>query len=161
MKKKIEISYQELESRKELDLQDQKLLTQAEDAREKAYSPYSGFRVGAAVKLSNGEVFTGNNQENSSFPAGICAERTALFAAKAIHPDADIECLVVTASGSDYVQENPVTPCGICRQVFSEYEHKQEKAFRVILASVKGKIFTYDSASYLLPFSFYATHLKE
>lgn len=161
MKKKIEISYQELESRNELGIEDQKLLSLAEDAREKAYSPYSGFKVGAAVKLANGEVFTGNNQENSSFPAGICAERTALFAAKAKHPDEDVESVVITASGSDYVQENPVTPCGICRQVFSEYEYKQDKAFRIVLASVKGKIFTYDSASHLLPFSFYATHLTE
>lgn len=161
MKKTIEIIYHEHESRNDLGIEEQKLLTFAEDAREKAYSPYSGFKVGAAVKLANGEVYTGNNQENSSFPAGICAERNALFAAKAAFPEEIIELLVVTASGSKYVEENPVSPCGICRQVFSEYEHKQEKPFRIILASVKGRIFVYNSANSLLPFSFYSTHLKK
>lgn len=159
--KQLEIAYSELDSRDDLSEQEEKLLRMAEDAREKSYSPYSGFRVGAAVLLENNEIFIGSNQENSSFPAGICAERTAIFAAHATWPGVPVVAVAITASGSEYIRENPVTPCGICRQVFSEYEHKQNKPFRVILASEKGKLFVYESAGSLLPFSFYATHLNE
>ncbi len=159
--KSIEISYNELESRKDLHAEEQNLLELAEKARDKAYSPYSGFSVGAALLLENGEIFTGSNQENSSFPAGICAERTAIFAARATYPDVIIKTICITAKGSEYIKENPVTPCGICRQVFSEYEHLQKKPFKVILASEKGKLLTYDKAEYLLPFSFYSDHLND
>lgn len=159
--KALEISYTELDSREDLTTEELSLLELAEKARNKAYSPYSGFSVGASVLLENGEIFTGSNQENSSFPAGICAERTAIFAARANYPDVVIKTVCITAKGSEYIKENPVTPCGICRQVFSEYEHLQKKPFKIILASENGKLLTYDKAEYLLPFSFYSTHLND
>jgi len=159
--KQLEIPYTELETRTDLSPEDEKLLSLAEAARSRSYSPYSGFSVCASVLLDNGEVFTGSNQENSSFPAGICAERAAIFAARSAYPDVPLKTVCITASGSIYVKENPVTPCGICRQVFSEYEHEQKQPFRIILASEKGKLLIYDSAEYLLPFSFYSDHLND
>lgn len=159
--KQLEINYAELDSRNDLQPEDEKLLKLAEAARSRSYSPYSGFSVGASVLLDNGEVFTGSNQENSSFPAGICAERTAIFAARSNYPEVPVKTVCITASGSEYVKKNPVTPCGVCRQVFSEYEHKQEQPFRVILASEKGRLLIYDKAEYLLPFSFYSDHLND
>lgn len=160
-KKQIEIVYHELASASELVEKDRALLDRAVEASAKAYAPYSGFFVGAAVRLDNGEVFLGNNQENASYPAGICGERTALFAAKAQYPDVAVDTVCITAKGSAYVEENPVAPCGICRQVFAEYEFKQDKPFRVILASVKGRIMIFEKASDLLPLTFFSSHLNK
>jgi len=159
-KKQIKLDYTELESREELSREDSELLEKAEQAREKAYSPYSNFKVGAALILDNGKHFTGNNQENASFPVGLCAERVALFAAHAQYPESKIKTLVITASGSRQVLETPVSPCGSCRQVFTEFEHEQQEPMRIILASGRGKIFVFDNAENLLPLSFFSDQLK-
>lgn len=159
-KKHITIDYKELTSRQELSKQDLELLEKAEEARERAYSPYSGFKVGASLQLGNDIIFTGNNQENASFPVGLCAERVALFAAHAQYPDQRMETLVVTAAGSQKVLETPVTPCGSCRQVFTEFEKEQQAPLRVILASGKGKILVFENAVSLLPLSFFSNQLN-
>jgi len=159
-KKQLTLDYTELESREELSREDLELLEEAEQALEKAYSPYSNFKVGAALLLDNGKHFTGNNQENASFPVGLCAERVALFSAHAQYPESKIKTLVVTASGSRQVLETPVSPCGSCRQVFTEFEHEQREPMRIILASGQGKIFIFENAENLLPLSFFSEQLK-
>lgn len=160
-KKNIAIHYTELDSREELGKQDYELLKKSEEARERAYSPYSNFKVGAALVLENGKIFTGNNQENASFPVGLCAERVALFAAHSQYPDEKINTLVVTASGSEKVLETPISPCGSCRQVFTEFEKEQGSPMRIILASGKGKILVFEEADSLLPLSFFSNQLNE
>jgi len=160
-KKHIEIDYTELASREELGKEDLELLEKAEQAREKAYSPYSKFKVGAALVLENGKIFTGNNQENASFPVGLCAERVALFAAHSRYPGQAIKTLVVTASGSKKVLETPVTPCGSCRQVFAEFENEQQQSMKIILASGEGKILVFDNSESLLPLSFFSDQLNQ
>jgi cytidine deaminase len=126
------------------------LLKQAENAREKAYAPYSEFFVGAALRLENGEIFTGNNQENAAYPSGLCAERVALFYAKSNFPDLAIEEICVVTSST---HENPTPPCGSCRQVLMEYELQQERGIPVYFAA-KSTIYQVGSVAELLPFAF-------
>ncbi len=156
----IEIDYQIVENREALSKADLELLEKAEEIREKAYAPYSKFKVGAALRMEDNSIFLGNNQENASYPAGLCAERVAVFSAKANCPNRVIDTVCITSSGSNYTQENPISPCGICRQVFAEYENIQQKPIRFILASQKGKIFIINSIKDLLPLTFYASHLE-
>lgn len=132
------------------------LYLSAVEAAKRAYAPYSGFRVGAAVLLDNGQVIQGNNQENSAYPSGLCAERVALFAAKAKFPNADVKAIAVTAQSE--LAENlsqPVTPCGSCRQVMSEYESiNQTGEIEVILGGSGDTIWILPNASCLLPLTF-------
>ncbi len=128
----------------------------AVEAGKRAYAPYSGFRVGAAVLLDNGEIIQGNNQENSAYPSGLCAERVALFAAKAKYPEADVNAIAVTAQ-SELAEKlsQPVTPCGSCRQVMSEYESlNQAGDIEVILGGSGDTIWLLPNASCLLPLTF-------
>jgi len=158
--KELRIFVYEYKSVDELPAEDQKLVKIAREAAKNAYAPYSKFHVGAALLLENNEIFSGNNQENASFPVGLCAERVALFAAHAQYPESKIKTLVITASGSRQVLETPVSPCGSCRQVFTEFEHEQQEPMRIILASGRGKIFVFDNAENLLPLSFFSDQLK-
>lgn len=126
------------------------LLKEAVDAREKAYAPYSGFFVGAALRLESGEIITGNNQENAAYPSGLCAERVALFYAKSNFPDLAIEEICVTTSSKS---QQPTPPCGACRQVLTEYELEQEREIPVYFAAEK-MIYRVDASVDLLPFAF-------
>jgi cytidine deaminase len=130
------------------------LLKHAEEAVKRAYAPYSKFSVGAAVRLANGEIITGNNQENVAYPAGLCAERVALFYANAKYPDIPVtDLLVVAESGNQGITEMPVTPCGSCRQVMQETESRYHKHMRVILAG-KEELWVFENGSQLLPLNF-------
>lgn len=120
---------------------------------EKAYAPYSGFKVGAACLLENGCVVTGSNQENAAYPAGTCAERTALFHANANHPDQPVLLLAVAAQNKNGFVLDPIAPCGICRQVLLEIEQRYNKPIRIVLYGAK-EIAIFERASDLLPFSF-------
>jgi cytidine deaminase len=123
----------------------------------RAYAPYSRFLVGAALLQSNGVVVTGNNQENASFPAGICAERTALHAALSLDPTAIVvEMAIVVPSAPP---DRPVSPCGICRQALLEQEHRQGAPIRLLLASSNGRVIELERAGDLLPLSFDASFL--
>ena len=107
----------------ELSAAERQLLEQAIEATNRSYAPYSHFCVGAAVLLENGEVVIGCNQENAAYPSGLCAERTALFAAGAQYPDCAVEVLAIAARGTDgELTEEPTGPCGSCRQVIIESE---------------------------------------
>jgi len=129
------------------------LVKKAKEASEKAYAPYSHFLVGAAVLLGNGEIVTGNNQENAAYPSGLCAERTAVFYANATYPDVPVLTMAVAAQNSNGFLTDPIAPCGSCRQVLLETENRFGKPIRVILFGTK-EIAIIDTASDLLPLSF-------
>ena len=103
---------------------EKKLIEAAKEATKKAYAPYSGFKVGAAVLLENGEIISGNNQENAAYPSGLCAERTTVFFANATFPNQKIEALAVAAWHKDRFTNEVITPCGGCRQVLLETENR-------------------------------------
>ncbi|HET8886005.1 MAG TPA: cytidine deaminase [Salinimicrobium sp.] len=142
------------ESLEELPRFVQDLFEDAVNAREKAYAPYSQFNVGAAILLQNGEIITGSNQENASYPSGLCAERTAVFFAGAKFPNEIIKCLVVTAKSANHLLITPVPPCGACRQVIAEYEERQEQPIEIYFMGERGKVVKASSLKDLLPFSF-------
>ena len=106
---------------------DKTLVLKAKSMLKSAYAPYSGFLVGAAVHLENGEIITGNNQENVAYPSGMCAERVAIFYAKSQFPNTKINSIAVSAISKNFLIEDVVSPCGSCRQVISEYEVKQNE----------------------------------
>src|SRR6516162_3270749 len=132
-KKEIRLEYQEFASEGELPLADARLLSAAKRATGDAYAPYSRFRVGAAAQLANGDIVTGSNQENASFPAGICAERTLLSAAASRFPGVPIETLAISYSNEQGPSDRPISPCGICRQSLQEIEQRTGRPIRLIL----------------------------
>jgi cytidine deaminase len=156
MQKKISVTseFEVFDTKEELNPSDKSLLVAAEKAREKAYAPYSGFFVGAAVLLENGEVLTGNNQENAAYPSGLCAERVAIFHASAQFPGVKPVAVAISARSSKQILDQPVTPCGACRQSVSEYEIKFQSPIRIIMAGEKGPVYISKSVSDLLPLSF-------
>lgn len=129
------------------------LIESAESIATKAYAPYSGYHVGAAVLLTDGTIVTGNNQENAAYPSGLCAERTALFYANAQYPDMPVEAIAVIAHHKDDFTEDICSPCGSCRQVLVEVENRFNHPVRIIMCS-RDKIFEVASIKELLPLSF-------
>lgn len=151
--KKYIINYQEFSSPEEMSPQDQELVAAALNAQKGSYSPYSHFQVGAALKLENGLVVKGANQENAAYPSGLCAERTAMFHAGATYPDVPFDTLAIAGSDHGVLCESPASPCGACRQVMAEYQKKHGKPFNIILVGSKRirKFFKVDD---VLPFIF-------
>ena len=140
--------------KEELSQEEQQLIDAAIEATSRSYAPYSHFHVGAAIQLKNGVVIMGCNQENAAFPAGICAERSAIFAAGAQYPDQPIMTLTITARNSKgELLDEPASPCGTCRQVIIETETRFKQPVRILLY---GKKHTYvmDGIRQLMPFSF-------
>ena len=152
-KKIIQTTITEFDKPSELSAADRNLLNEAAAATKDAYAPYSQFHVGAAALLSNGEIVKGSNQENASYPIGICAERVTLSAVSATHPKAKIDTIAITFRGKEKWSA-PVSPCGICRQTLLEYEQRQKKNIRIILRGDGGKIQIIESAKDLLPLYF-------
>lgn len=140
--------------------EDAALLVHAQGATGHAYAPYSKFRVAAVVKLDNGQTVTGTNQENASYPVGICAERTALSAASSLYPGIGIEAIAVSYDNENGSSNSPISPCGLCRQTLVEYEMRQGKPIRIIMGGQTGAILLIDSVRDLLPFSFSADSMK-
>ena len=138
----------------------QQLLDLAEKSRSDAYAPYSGFKVGAAVLLENGEMIIGNNQENASYPSGLCAERVAVFQASAKYPDVPIKAIAITAASSKTKVSKPAAPCGNCRQAISEYEQKQDSPIIILMKGETGLVYQTDSMADLLPLAFGISFLK-
>ena len=159
-KKEIKITYHVFTSLDELDQQSQMLLIRAQNCLDNAYAIYSGFYVGAALLLDNGEVITGNNQENIAFPSSMCAERVALYFCKANYPKAKVKKIAIAARSSQAVLDDSITPCGACRQVMSEYERIQEEDMQVILKAEQGDILVFDSVTNLLPLAFQSSALN-
>ncbi|NPA38095.1 MAG: cytidine deaminase [Chlorobi bacterium] len=152
-KKEISLSVEVYDDKNEMTADMQNLVEKAISAGKNAYAPYSGFSVGAAVLLENGEIITGSNQENAAYPSGLCAERVAVFYASARYPDVPIKQLAVIAMKNGEVVDTPAAPCGACRQVLIEYEDKQGEPLSVILAG-KYETIKLERSSDLLPFAF-------
>jgi cytidine deaminase len=143
-----------------LEVADAILLKAAYEATGDAYAPYSEFRVGVALRLANGKILTGSNQENASFPAGICAERVALSAASATFPGIAVSSLALTYVSESGSSDKLISPCGICRQTLSEYEQRFGQRIRLILGGISGEIYILDRATDLLPLAFSSQELR-
>ena len=145
----------------ELSEEQKSLLDHARSARLRAYAPYSRFIVGAAVMLENGNVIEGNNQENASYPVGICAERVTLSSAAAQFPESAMLKLAITATGKDFKTSEPVSPCGICRQTILEYEQRFSRNIEIILQGEEGKVFIISTVKDILPLYFLASDFRK
>ncbi|MEO8414693.1 MAG: cytidine deaminase [Ginsengibacter sp.] len=144
----------------ELDPQDAVLLTEARKVTQFAYAPYSNFLVGAFALLANGETVSGTNQENAAYPAGICAERTLLSTASSLFPGIGINTIAISYNNLNGSSDRPVSPCGICRQSFVEYQARTKKPIRIILSGMKGEVQVIQNAKDLLPLVFGADDMK-
>lgn len=142
------------ESLEELPQDVQDLMNQAITARDNAYAPYSQFKVGAALLTEDSEVVIGSNQENASYPSGLCAERTAIYYAGAKFPERAIKKIAINAKALSKVLIEPIPPCGACRQALVEYEVKQNQPIEVYFMGEKGPIYKANSVGDLLPFIF-------
>jgi cytidine deaminase len=138
----------------ELPLSTKKLMEAAIEAKQLAYAPYSKFKVGAALLLDDGTIVTGNNQENAAYPSGMCAERVAIWKVSSEYPNKKILELAISASSSSQILNEPVAPCGGCRQTLSEYELKQKDKIKICFMGEVGKIIMTDSLLNLLPIAF-------
>ena len=160
MKKDIHIGYEHFKSSSELSDIEKKLFERAKSARENAYAPYSNFLVGCAVLLENGEIYSGNNQENAAFPSGLCAERTALFWIGANFPNEKIKKIFIIGGPREFSEKTPpIPPCGACRQSLMEYETKQNENIDVYFSNLNEEVFKVNSIKDLLPFYFDSTFL--
>jgi cytidine deaminase len=132
---------------------EQQLIKRAIKATHNSYANYSHFYVGAALLLENGEIMIGANQENAAFPSGLCAERTAIFAAQANHPELKITTLAIAARNENGLLKSPITPCGACRQVILEIEDRYKSPVRILLYGTEG-VYIIKSVKDLLPLCF-------
>ena len=148
------IAYEAYDHLHELNDQDQLLCAKAEAALSTSYSPYSNFKVATAARLTEGTIVTGSNQENLAYPSGLCAERVALFTIGATYPNAVIESMAITAYTDNFTIVSPVTCCGACLQVMSEFERKQNLEIEVLFYCINGKILKVKGIKSLLPFVF-------
>jgi len=158
-KKEIKLEYKYYQNDKEMSPDDSHLLQEAKEALKSSYSPYSQFPVGAAVKLANGKIVRGSNQENSAYPSGLCAERVAIFSASSQYPGVAIESIAIAISSPHL--EAPISPCGACRQVMLEYEDLYDKDMRVIMHGEDKGIMELSRVADLLPFGFTNHKLKK
>ena len=150
----IRSHFEEYQDIHELSKDDQELYRRAVEARDKAYAPYSEFSVGAALRLENGLIVSGNNQENAAYPSGMCAERVAVWSALSQYPDVKIKKLFITARSEKKEVKRPVSPCGSCRQTLAEYETRQKQPMEVYFTGETGIILKATSVRDLLPFMF-------
>jgi cytidine deaminase len=158
--KEIKIAFEDYSTIDELNADDKALCLEAVKAMENSHSPYSKFRVGAAVRLASGKIIYGSNQENVAYPSGLCAERVALFNWGANHPNDPIVSMAVTAHTSEFELLQPTTPCGSCLQVIAEYEQKQGKPIDVLLYCQKGHTWKTSGIQSFLPFLFFEDRLQ-
>ncbi|PKA97351.1 cytidine deaminase [Flavobacteriaceae bacterium MAR_2009_75] len=158
-KEKIEFELTIFDGFDELSDDSKYLMNQAVEARRNAYAPYSKFQVGAAVLLENDEIIIGNNQENASYPSGLCAERVAMFYAGAKYPGVVIKSVAITATSKNYQVQTAAAPCGNCRQAMSEYEVKQKSPIKVLLMGESGPVYQCDSIADILPLGFDSSYL--
>jgi len=138
---------------------DRNLVLLAREALKDAYAPYSKFQVGAAILLDNGQTIKGSNQENAAYPMCLCAERVALSAVASVAPSSIVKTMAITAKSPSVTINQPISPCGACRQVICETEMKQREAIRVILQGEEGEIYIFNSSKDLLPLFFDGTYL--
>ncbi len=153
-------SYEVYDSADELNEQDAWLVNEAREVTATAYAPYSNFNVGAVAKLANGEIVAGTNQENASYPVGICAERVLLGSAASLYPNIAIDTIAISYNNASGASSHPISPCGMCRQALVEYEERVKQPIRLILSGLDGKVFIIEKANALLPLSFGSVDLR-
>lgn len=151
--KKIEIKFEEYGSLSELNAEDRELAGAAIEAMRGSYAPYSHFNVGAAVRMSNGQIVRGANQENAAFPSGLCAERTAMFAAGAKYPDKAMCSIAIAGGVYGRITDQPATPCGACRQVMAQYQTKSGAPMSVIMVGA-SRVWKFEKVDDILPLIF-------
>jgi cytidine deaminase len=156
---KFEFQYKVYESIDELPEDQQMLLNKAKEVTDLAYAPYSKFKVGAVAKLANGEMITGSNQENASFPVGLCAERVLLSSLSSLYPNVAIGTIAISYKSEMQVSDHPVSPCGICRQSLQEFEGRVNQPIQLILGGLTGPVYVLESVSHLLPLAFTSEEL--
>jgi len=159
-KQTVQFSYQVFASLDALSIHDQALFIKAQEALALAHAPYSKFNVGAAALLENGEIIKGSNQENASYPIGICAERVLLSTASTLQSKVPIITMAITYHNERGGNNIPIAPCGMCRQAIAEYESIVNKPMRLILGGATGEIYVIEKAADLLPFGFSGIHLQ-
>lgn len=137
----------------ELTPDQRELVAIAKEQTKASYCPHSQFAVGAAVRLANGLIVRGANQENAAYPSGLCAERTALFAAGAQYPDEPVTGLAIACHYQGKFLSKPGSPCGACRQVMVETEHRYGQPIEVILYG-EEECYILKRASDLMPLVF-------
>ena len=147
-------NYTVFDSAKDLPSEDAQLLNEAREVTKNAYAPYSKFNVGAIAKLVNGKTVSGTNQENASYPVGLCAERVLLSSVVSQYPNVQIETIAISYNSDTSKSDHPVAPCGLCRQTLIEFEERTKSPVRLILAGMEGKVIVIDKASQLLPLAF-------
>jgi cytidine deaminase len=157
----VQLRYKTCQSLSELSEQDALLIKAAMEGCQNAYAPYSGFRVGAALLMDDGSVIKGSNQENAAYPSGLCAERVAFFNAGSNYPEKKIVAVAVTAVLKNSNNPHPVSPCGDCRQVMAEFEHRYGNPIRIVMMTEKNQYVILNSVKELLPFLFSSDSLKE
>ena len=162
MKQQYSFGFEIYDDISELNKEDAALMEEARKTTQKAYAPYSNFLVGAAALFNNGEKVYGTNQENASYPVGICAERVLLASASMLQTDEPIKTMAISYNNLSRVggSDRPISPCGMCRQSLAEYEERTSQRMRLILSGMEGKVIVIESASQLLPFSFGTDSMK-
>jgi cytidine deaminase len=157
---KFEFNYKVYDSIDELPEDQRWLLSEAREVTEQAYAPYSHFQVGAVAKLANGEIVAGSNQENASFPVGLCAERVLLASISSLFPRIPVETVAISYKGEGHPSDHPISPCGICRQSLQEFESRVDHPIQLVLGGLTGPVYVIDSASRLLPLAFTSEELR-
>lgn len=155
-KNKIEVEYEVYNDENELKENDRQLILAAREITTDAYAPYSNFLVGAAARLSDGNIVKGTNQENASYPVGICAERSLLSTAATLFPGRAIDTIAISYFNKKQESKSnkPISPCGMCRQALQEYEGRGRQPMRIILSGQTGEIYILNGIKSLLPFAF-------
>lgn len=156
----FQFNYKEYDSINDLPEDLQWLLHEAREVTEQAYAPYSHFHVGAIAKMANGELVAGSNQENASFPVGLCAERVLLASAASVFPKIPIETIAISYKSDNHKSDHPISPCGICRQSLQEFESRVGHNIQLVLGGMTGKVYVIDTASKLLPLAFTSSELQ-
>jgi len=159
-KEEYHFNYAVYDSIEALDPGDAALLAEARKVTAAAYAPYSRFNVGAVARLANGQTVAGTNQENASYPAGLCAERVLLSSAATLFPDMAIETMAISYHNMNGESDHPISPCGICRQSLAEYQERTKHPIRLLLSGMQGKIYVIENAGMLLPLSFGSADLR-
>jgi cytidine deaminase len=159
-KEDYHFSYEVYDSITDLNEQDAWLVNEAREVTAAAYAPYSNFNVGAVAKLANGEIVAGTNQENASYPVGICAERVLLASAASLYPGIAIDTIAISYDNTRGASSHPISPCGMCRQSLVEYEERVKQPIRLLLSGLDGAVIVVEKANLLLPLSFGSADLK-
>jgi cytidine deaminase len=159
VKKNIQFDVEVYPSLDALNNPDKALLEKARTATSQSYAPYSHFNVAAVAMLSNGETVMGTNQENASFPVGICAERALLASAASLYPGIAIDTMAISYNNLNAKSNRPISPCGMCRQSLTEYEERTKQPIRLILSGMEGEVYIIEKAHYILPLTFTSSDL--